>query len=93
VKGVNIIINKIERKNITEKQDMIKIFEIPIQGRGTCYEYNKEYGTNLKSTEEHFGDMIDDLYDMFEKTGDNGGWYIGDCIEVEIKMKYCPEDK
>lgn len=73
--------------------DIIKTFEIPIQSEEACNKYNKECGANLKSTEEYFGDMIDKLYEMFEKTGDNGGWYVGDCIEIEIKMKYCPEDK
>lgn len=76
-----------------DNPNILETITIPIQSEEACNKYNKEYGTDLKSTEEHFGDMIDKLYEMFEKIGDNGGWYVGDCIEIEIKMKYCPEDK
>jgi hypothetical protein len=73
--------------------ELIRTFNIPIQGKKKCEEFNKEYGTEYKSTEEHVENAIDDLYKMLDDIGNKGGWYIGDSIEIKIKVKYCPEDK
>lgn len=70
-----------------------KQFEIPIQNKERCDKYNTEFGTNYKPTEENVEDMIHDLYKMIVKVGDEGGWYYGDSIKIDIKVKYCPEDK
>lgn len=73
--------------------ELIKTFNIPIQSKSKCEEFNNEYGTEYKPTDEHLNNMIDELYNMLEKVGDLGGLYIGDSYEIEIKVKYCPEDK
>lgn len=73
--------------------ELIKTFNIPIQSKSKCEEYNKEYGTEYKSTDEHLNSMIEELYGMLEKVGNSGGFYLGDSYEIEIKVKYCPEDK
>lgn len=73
--------------------ESIKTFNIPIQGKEKCEEFNKEYGTEYKSTDEHLDDMIKELYDMLTNVGNEGGFYVGDSYEIQIKVKYCPEDK
>lgn len=74
-------------------EEIIKTFYIPIQNKKQCEEFNKEYGTEYKSTDEHLDNMVDEVYQMVEKIGENGVWYFGDSLEIEIKVKYCPEDK
>jgi hypothetical protein len=76
-----------------EAMELVKTFNIPIQGKKKCEEFNKEYGTEYKCTDEHLDDMIEELYKMLEKVGDKCGFYLGDSYEIEIKVKYCPEDK
>lgn len=77
----------------TDGMELIKTFNIPIQSKSKCEEFNKEYGTEYKSTDEHLDNMIEEIYNMLEKVGDMGGFYLGDSYEIEIKVKYCPEDK
>jgi hypothetical protein len=78
-----------------EKNNMgsVKTFDIPIQSKKRCEDFNKEYRTEYKSTEEHIEKVIDSLYEMITEVGNVGGWYVGDSFEIEIKVKYCPEDK
>lgn len=73
--------------------ELRKTFYIPIQSKKRCEDFNKEYGTDYKSTEEHMEKVVDSLYEMITEVGNDGGWYVGDSIEIEIKVKYCPEDK
>lgn len=55
--------------------------------------YNKEYGTDYKSTVEHVNILIDKIYDAIEQVGNEGGWYIGDTIRAKVQLHYEPEDK
>jgi hypothetical protein len=73
--------------------DEYKSFVIPIQDDEQCQRLNNECGTDFKSTDEHINNILDEIFNMIQRTGDNGGWYIYDCIELEVKVKYCPEDK
>lgn len=73
--------------------DEYKKFVIPIQDDERCQRLNNECGTNFKSTDEHVNNVLDEIFNMIQSTGDNGGWYIYDSIELEVKIKYCPEDK
>ena len=67
---------------------------IPINGDDELVkDYNKAYGTDLKSTDWHFDNVIDKLNDTIYKVGDEGGWYISDGIRVKAQVIYEPEDK
>lgn len=70
-----------------------KKFNVPVQSKEDCEKFNKKFGTDFKSMEEHVSDVVDELHNMIEAVGDEGGWYLSDSIEIEIKVKYCPEDK
>ena len=70
-----------------------KNFNIPIQDKEICDKHNAEFETNLKPTEHHIKNMINELYNMISIIGNKGGWYLRDSIKVEIKVEYCPEDK
>jgi hypothetical protein len=70
-----------------------KTFIIPIQDEKQCEKFNNDFGTNFIPTEDHIDKLVDELYEMIDITGNSGGWYCGDSFEIEIKVKYCPEDK
>lgn len=70
-----------------------KKFILPINRKEDVKEVNSKHGDKYKTTEEHFTNIMDKIQDMIEKCGDEGGWYVNDCIEINIEVKYQPEDK
>ena len=70
-----------------------KTFNIPIQDKEQCEKFNAEFETDFKSTEEHIDGIVESLYKMIETVGADGGWYRGDSLKIEVRVKYCPEDK
>lgn len=72
---------------------MKKIIEIPIQSQAACDYYNEILKSNCLSTEQHIENLFEKIRDMLEQVGDEGGWYFGDSIKVEINIEYLPEEK
>ena len=79
---------------------------IPIQDKDTVSKDNRLYvelfGEDVftspycrpyKTTDEHIDILINRLYDAIQRVGDDGGWYIGDGINVKIEVEYEPESK
>lgn len=54
---------------------------------------NQELGTNYRTTTEHYDELIDKFNDLLDKCGGDGGWYVGDHIQINIQVEYVPEDK
>jgi len=86
--GINNLIKKGE-----SLMEISKVFNIPIQSDEQCKKFNTSYKTEFKSMEDHIDKTIKELYKMIETVCDDGGWYTADSLEIEIRVKYCPENK
>ena len=74
-------------------QKLEKSFVIPINKKEDCDRLNATLGTNYKSTDEHIEMFIEEVCNMLANCGNEGGWYVGDCINVKLSMEYECEDK
>ncbi|QPK90828.1 hypothetical protein IEN91_05065 [Bacillus velezensis] len=75
-------------------------YDIPIQGEEDCEGHNKKcrdmFGDNFtpfKSTDEHLDILFKKFQEGIQRVGDEGGWYLGDGIKVNIEIEYEPENK
>lgn len=77
-----------------QKDEEFVIHTIAINGSVKDVEtYNKQYGLDLKSTDWHFGKVVEKIVSTIQKVGNNGGWYMGEGIRVETRVLYEPESK
>ena len=73
---------------------MERKFIIPIHRDEDVKRINGNIGRDeYKTSDQHVNNTMDEIFKMMEKCGDEGGWYVGDSIEVFIKIKYKPENK
>lgn len=66
---------------------------IPINDSDEVEKFNKELGSGYKTVDEHVNDALEQLLEVIGECGDDGGWYIGDSIKINIEVEYEPENK